>query len=112
MDFFFKSIAFSARARTTMSEFMTTKELTKNKGAETAAAKARAAREERQRAQQQAHSTQSSAAQSTAAARIQRRTRVWITLLHSRGLLRSEWDATVTAVGAAPTAGQQLVLCT
>ena len=94
-----------------MSDWLTTKEMTSKKG-DTAAARARAAREERQRAQHQVHSTQSSAAQTTAASQIQRRARVWLALLRSRTLMRQEWDAVASAVGASPTAGQQLVLCT
>ena len=92
-----------------MSDFLTDKQMTSQKG--DAAAKARAAREARQRLLAERGTAQQQQEQETAAKRIQRSARRFLLLLRNREVMQGEWDAAV-AKFSTPTAGQQLALCT
>ena len=92
-----------------MSEWMTDKQAGRKR--DDAAARARAAREERQRAQEQQGNAKSEARRVAAADRVQLSARRYLALLEGRPLQRVEWDAAIAAVGASPSAGHQLALC-
>ena len=92
-----------------MSEWMTDKQAGRKR--DDAAARARAAREERQRAQEQQGNAKSEARRVAAAERVQLSARRYLALLEGRPLQRVEWDAAIAAVGASPSAGHQLALC-